>query len=74
MVGGGVVLLQAIPTLDQPPPPWPRWVAPLLGKPLHAVYPRQGACIGNTDGILIDWTDFSDLSQVVPSSSPPMRR
>ena len=54
---------RAIPTLDQPPPPWPRWVAPLLGKPLHAVYPRQGVCIGNTDGI--GWTYTGQPSRVV---------
>lgn len=42
---------RVVPTVDTPPPPSPRWVAPLLGKPLRAVFPREGVCIGNTDGV-----------------------
>lgn len=29
----------------------PAWVAPLLGKPLRAAFPRDGVCVGNTDGV-----------------------
>jgi hypothetical protein len=47
---------KAIPVLDAPPPPWPKWVAPLIGKPLHDVYPREGACVGNTDAVAWRYT------------------
>jgi hypothetical protein len=47
---------KAIPVLDAPPPPWPKWVAPLIGRPLHDVYPREGACVGNVDAVAWRYT------------------
>ena len=57
------VVRKAVPRLDTPAPPWPKWVAPLLGKPIRAVYPREAVCIGNTDGI--GWMYAGQPSRVV---------
>lgn len=41
---------KALPRNAGPAPSAPAWVAPLLGKPLHTAFPRDGVCVGNTDG------------------------
>jgi len=42
----------AIPSDPGPAPTPPAWVAPLLGKPLRTAFPRDGVCVGNTDGVV----------------------
>ena len=42
----------AIPSDPGAPPAPPAWVAPLLGKPLRTAFPRDGVCVGNTDGVV----------------------
>jgi len=44
---------KAIPTVRQPAPPAPAWLAPLLGRPLRAAFPRDGVCLGNTDNVIL---------------------
>lgn len=41
------------PTDPGPAPPPPGWIAPLLGKALRDVFPRDGVCVGNTDGVAL---------------------
>lgn len=43
---------KAIPTDAGGAPPAPAWVAPLIGRQMRAAFPRDGVCIGNTDGIV----------------------
>lgn len=43
---------KALPVDPGPAPPVPAWALAAMGKPLHAVFPRDGVCMGNTDGIL----------------------
>lgn len=42
---------KAIPTDPGPAPPHPAWVAPLIGRELRAVFPKDGVCVGNSDGV-----------------------
>ncbi len=43
---------KALPGDDGPAPPVPAWAAPLMGKPLRAVFPADGVCMGNTDRVI----------------------
>lgn len=43
---------KASPIDAKPAPPVPAWALPLMGKPLRAAFPKDGVCLGNTDGIL----------------------
>lgn len=56
---------KAIPTEAGGAPALPSWLSPLIGKPFRTVFPRDGVCVGNTDGITRLYTGAPRGAQVV---------
>lgn len=57
---------------DLPGPP--DWAAPLIGKPLRASFPQDGACMGNTDGVKLRYENGADGARVAGWGWDPARK
>ena len=56
---------KAIPTDSAGAPAPPAWVAPLIGRQMRSAFPKDGVCIGNTDGIVRIYTGTPQGARIV---------
>ena len=56
---------KAIPTEAGGAPELPAWLSPLIGRAFRTAYPRDGVCVGNTDGITRLYTGSPRGAQIV---------
>jgi hypothetical protein len=47
--------LANVPVVTDPMPAYPAWSAPMIGHPLHAVFPKTTQCLGYVDGAKLQY-------------------